>query len=59
MDLLNFIIARGKEASTYAGLSAILAAVHINMTPAVQNAWVAVAMSVAGLLAVLIPEKKS
>lgn len=57
MPLLEFIVARLREPSTYAGLGALLAAAGIHVNDMVVQAFIQVLVSVAGLVAVLMPEK--
>ncbi len=57
MPLLEFVVARLREPSTYAGLGALLAAAGIHVNDMVVQAFIQVLVSVAGLVAVLMPEK--
>jgi hypothetical protein len=57
--MLQFILDRAKEPSTYAGLATLLTAAGIHYTSDVFNAAVALAVAVAGLVAVLLPEQKA
>lgn len=57
MILPAFLLARLKEPSTYAGLGALLAAFGIHLDPGVLQAAIQLVAAVAGLLAVLTPEK--
>ncbi len=57
--MLRFILDRAKEPSTYAGVASLLAAAGIHYTTDIFNAAVALAVAVAGLIAVLLPEKNS
>jgi hypothetical protein len=57
--MLQFILDRAKEPSTYAGVATLLTAAGIHYTTDIFNAAVAVAVAVAGLVAVLLPEKKA
>lgn len=57
MPLLEFVVARLQEPSTYAGLGALLAAAGIHVNDMVVQAFIQVLVSVAGLVAVLMPEK--
>jgi hypothetical protein len=54
--MLQFIIDRAKEPSSYAGLATLLTAAGVHFTPDMFNAAVTVAVAVAGLAAVLLPE---
>jgi hypothetical protein len=57
MNLLWFIVARLKEPSSYAGLGALLAAAGIHVDNSILDAVIQVMVSVAGLIAVLVPER--
>jgi hypothetical protein len=57
MNLVAFLLARLKEPSTYAGIGALLAATGIRADDAVVQAVVQALVSLAGLAAVLMPEK--
>ncbi|HEV2097842.1 MAG TPA: hypothetical protein VGR45_02825 [Stellaceae bacterium] len=57
MNLLWFIVARLKEPSSYAGLGAVLAAAGIHIDNSILNAAIQVIVSIAGLIAVLVPER--
>jgi len=57
--MLQFILDRAKEPSTYAGLATLLTAAGIHYTTDLFNAAVALAVAVAGLVAVLLPEQKA
>jgi hypothetical protein len=57
MGLLSFLVARLREPSTYAGLGAILAAAGLHPSAAVLGSAVNAAVALAGLAAVLMPEK--
>jgi hypothetical protein len=57
--MLQFILDRAKEPSTYAGLATLLTAAGIHYTTDIFNAAVALAVAVAGLVAVLLPEQKA
>ena len=59
MDLLRFLLARAKEPSSYAGLAALLTAAGVPYSTDAFNAAVAVAIAVAGLIAILVPETKT
>jgi len=52
--VLQYIIARLKEPTTYGGLAVLLAAYHISAVQA--NAIIAVCVAVGGLLSVFLPE---
>jgi hypothetical protein len=57
VPLLEFVVARLREPSTYAGLGALLATAGIHVNDLVVQALIQVLVSVAGLVAVLMPEK--
>jgi hypothetical protein len=52
-----FLLARLREPSTYAGLPALLQAAGIHLSEPVEANAVRAAIALAGLLAVLMPEK--
>ena len=56
--MLAFLLARLREPSTYAGLGAVFAAVGLHPDAAILGGAINVVVAVAGLAAVLIPEKK-
>jgi len=59
MSVVLFLLARGKEPSTYAGLSSILVAAHFctDCTSMAQYvAWIC--MGACGVAAMFIPESK-
>jgi hypothetical protein len=58
MNLVQYLVARMREASSYAGLVGILlGALHIAASPDLVNAILGLVAALGGLLAVLIPEK--
>jgi NO-binding membrane sensor protein with MHYT domain len=57
--MIQFLIARLREPSTYAGLAAVLTAAGITYSPDLLDAAVTVAAALAGLAAVLVPESKA
>jgi hypothetical protein len=57
MNIAAFVLARLKEPSSYAGIGALLAAAGIHADDAVVQAVVQALVSLAGLAAVLMPEK--
>jgi len=59
MNLLAFIVARLREPSTYAGLGAFLGAAGIHIDNTVLQAVIQLLVSIAGLIAVLVPEKRT
>ncbi len=58
MNFLMFLAERLKEPSTYAGLGAFLGAAGIHIDDALLQAIVQLLVSIAGLIAVLVPEKR-
>ena len=54
--MLQFIVDRAKEPSTYAGVATMLTAAGVGYSPDLFNAAVAVAVAIAGLIAVILPE---
>ncbi len=56
--MLTFLLSRLREPSTYAGLGAMLAAVGLHPSAAMLGSAVNVAVAVAGLAAVVLPEAK-
>jgi hypothetical protein len=56
--MLKFILDRAKEPSTYAGLATVLTAAGVHYSSELFSAAVTVAVAVAGLVAVLLPESK-
>ena len=54
--MLNYLLARAKEPSSYAGLAGILGMVGITVAPAEWQAIVGVLTAVASLLAIVLPE---
>ena len=57
MNLVAFLLARLKEPSSFAGIGALLAAAGIHADDTVVQAVVQALVSLAGLAAVLMPEK--
>lgn len=55
--ILDYLLGRATEASTYAGLGAALAGLHITLTSDVTQAIVGVCISVVSLLAVVLKDK--
>jgi len=56
MDLLRYLDARMGEASTYAGVAALLGALHVSVDPGVLHAATLWGMCLAGVLAVVLRE---
>jgi hypothetical protein len=59
VNLFAFVVARLKEPSSYAGFGAALAAAGFHVDDSVVQSVIQVLVSVAGLIAVLMPEKIS
>jgi len=53
----DFILARGKEASTWRGLVALLTAVGVSISPDQADAIVALGLAVIGTLGVFTKDK--
>jgi hypothetical protein len=58
MTIVSFLLARLKEPSTYAGLGAILGAAGLHPGQELLSSGVNAAVALAGLLAVLLPERR-
>lgn len=56
--MLQFILERGKEASTWRGLVAIATAAGISLSPELGEAIVALGLAVIGILGVFTKDKK-
>lgn len=56
--MLDFILARGKEASTWRGLVALVTATGIAVSPELTEALVATGLAIIGLLGVFTADKK-
>lgn len=54
--MLNYLLARAKEPSSYAGLATLLGMAGISVAPAEWQAIVGVLTAIASLLAVVLPE---
>lgn len=54
--MLNYLLARAKEPSSYAGLATLLGIAGISIAPSEWQAIVDVLTALAGLLAVVLPE---
>ncbi|MGH6982430.1 MAG: hypothetical protein ACREFC_14610 [Stellaceae bacterium] len=54
--MLDYLLARAKEPSSYAGLASLLSAAGIAVAPAEWQAIVGVLTSGAALLAIVLPE---
>lgn len=56
--MLQFILERGKEASTWRGLVALTTAVGISVSPELGEAIVALGLAIIGILGVFTKDKK-
>jgi hypothetical protein len=56
--MLDFILERGKEASTWRGLVALVTAVGISVSPELTEALVALGLACIGILGVFTADKK-
>lgn len=56
--MLDFILARGKEASTWRGLVALVTAAGVALNPTQIEAIVAAGLAVIGILGSFVPDKK-
>lgn len=54
----EFILARGKEASTWRGIVAIITAAGISLEPGQTEAIVALGLAVIGAIGVFLPDGK-
>ena len=58
MSVLLFLLARGKEASTYAGLGSLLVAAHLCTDCTSMSQYLTwIAMGACGVAAMFIPDK--
>ena len=55
--MLDFILERGKEASTWRGLVALATAVGISVSPELSEALVALGLAIIGVLGVFTKDK--
>lgn len=53
MNILNFILARASEPSTWRGLFLFASAVGVTVSPELQNAIIATGLGASGLVGVL------
>ena len=56
--MLQFILERGKEASTWRGLVAIVTAAGVTLSPELAEAIIALGLAVIGLIGVITADKK-
>jgi uncharacterized membrane protein HdeD (DUF308 family) len=54
--MLQYLLARAKEPSSYAGLAILLSAAGVSVAPGEWQAIVGALTAIAGLLAILFPE---
>jgi len=57
MQILTYLVSRAGEASSWAGLAAVMAGLGVQLDPGLWQNLVAVATAVAGLAAYLIRDK--
>ncbi len=57
MDAIRYALARGREASTYAGIGVVLALAGFNVDPGLWQTGIEAAVAVCGFLAVLLRDK--
>jgi hypothetical protein len=58
IEMLQFILERGKEASTWRGLVALVTAVGVTISPELAEAVIALGLAVIGVLGVVTTDKK-
>lgn len=56
---MDYILGRLREPSTYAGIAAVLAAFNVTVSPDLWGAFVQAAIGVAGVIAVLTPDRSA
>jgi len=59
MTIVNYLIDRLKEPSTYTGLGTFLAAIGLHFSDAQVGAVVSLLLAIGGVLSVFVPEGKS
>jgi hypothetical protein len=57
MQILTYLVARAGEASSWAGIAAVMAGLGVQLDPGLWQNLVAVATAVAGLAAYLIRDR--
>lgn len=57
MQIVSYLVARAGEASSWAGIAAVMAGVGVQLDPGLWQNLVAVATALAGLAAYLIRER--
>lgn len=55
--MLNFILARLGETSTYRNLFVLLTAVGVSVAPELQNSIISIGLGTAGVLGAVLPDK--
>jgi hypothetical protein len=58
-NVMNYVLGRLREPSTYAGLAAVLAAFNVNIDPGLWGTIVQVAIGLAGLVAAVVPDRSA
>jgi hypothetical protein len=56
--MLNFILERGKEASTWRGIVALVTAAGVTLEPGQTEAIIALGLAVIGAIGVFLPDSK-
>lgn len=56
--MLQFILERGKEPSTWRGLVAIVTAAGVSLSPELAEAVIALGLAVIGIIGVITADKK-
>jgi hypothetical protein len=59
MTIVNYLIDRLKEPSTYTGLGTLLAALGLHFSDAQVSAVVSLSLAIGGVVSVFVPEGKS
>ena len=57
MGIINYILARLKEASTWRGIMALLTSLGIVISPETQEAILAAGLAIIGLIGILFKDK--
>lgn len=57
--MIKYLLARGREASTWRGLTLLVTAAGVALTPEQAEALIAAGLAVAGLVGALVPDAKT
>lgn len=57
--ILKYLLARGREASTWRGVTLLLTAAGVALTPGQAEAVIAAGLALAGLIGTLVPDAKT